>query len=182
MTEEKNIQVSFENSEIGSLYLDILDWLEERGKPRNHNVAMWAAWLAFPQKSFRQKAGLPTTLKGLAQHLGITEQTLQNYRKNKSELAQYAKQKIATALFSQDLNEIVQATIDSAKIKGREGLGDRKVVYQMLGMMPSGKGNTAVAVAGAGTSSSSASSATSEKTENVVVYLPDNQRQIEEGN
>lgn len=178
MSNQKNISpTAFEDTEIGKIYFDILDWLEANGKPKTHNVAIWAAWVAMPQSQFRKKAGLPTTAKALAEHLGINVKTLERYKKSKPELVKFAKQKVASSLFASALPKVIQATINSAVIEGRDGLGDRKIIYQMSGLLPSGSGNTAVAVAGAGANSKSESSVS--KTENSVeIYLPDNNRNV----
>lgn len=79
----------FNDSPLAAVYYNVKNELKERSGGRStaahHRIALWAAWAAHKTAkdgsgvNLLRLVGLPTTQKGLAELLGVSDRTVRNY-------------------------------------------------------------------------------------------------------
>lgn len=104
----------------------------------SHNVALWAAWEAIPDKKLRQESGLPITQQEFAQSiLGVRPRTLRGYRTRYPELVRLAQRWMLNSVLGQYRHRVYTALGESAsQIDGRHSASDRKLYVRLIGDDP----------------------------------------------
>jgi hypothetical protein len=106
-----------------------------RGEGYVHNVALWAAWIAHPDKTLRQQLGLPDTQKEFAAGLGVSPRTIRKYPHKHPALVSHAHNLIMNSVLSDYLPGALKQMGESAsQIAGSGGHQDRRLLFEMLGV------------------------------------------------
>ena len=132
-------------TELGTTYADVIDFMQANEMTINHNLAWWIAWQLFP-KQLRERAGLPKFQGAfVTKWLGLSRQAVDDWRETHGEkwLNEYLEQRkpVGKRILEAYEEEIFDALGKVASKEDVRASADRKTALQVLGHIGSNKLN-----------------------------------------
>lgn len=119
---------AFINSPLAIVYYNL------RNEGYAHQVALWAAWVTHPDKKLRRSLGLPETQRAFAEWIGVSDRTIRKYAHKHEHLVEHAQRWMVNSILADYVPDALKAMGTSASIPNNYGTGDRRLLFEMMGV------------------------------------------------